>query len=292
MKNIASGTAEGTAYMRYYESLRPPDQRICNDYLAYPFMAWWVKVTSLMCSPLPPAFMDWAFEQKGMGISGFLAVRTRVFDDYVLQRIGEGVRQYVILGAGLDSRAYRFADQLTGIKTFEVDHPLSQAVKKQRVAAHFGKLPDQVSYVPVDFTRDDMLDCLKNAGYDPSAPTVFTLEGLVMYLDEPSVRKLLACILENSGQGSSVMFDYVYAAALDGRLTSRVINHMNSLQFIFNEPILFGIEQGEAENFIREIGFDRAEDYPPQRLYERYLKPVMPERPISDVYAIAVGYKK
>lgn len=291
MKNHTSGTAEGTAYMRYFESQRPSGQRICNDNLAYHFMAWWVKLAALICRPFPLAFMDWAFEKKGKGVSGFLAVRTRLFDDYVLKRTREGIRQYVILGAGLDSRAYRFADQLSGIRIFEVDHPLSQAVKKQRTAKYFGRLSGQVHYVPVDFTKDDMLTCLINAGYDPNLPTVFTLEGVVMYLDEVSVRKTLSVIQEHSGAGSSVMFDYVYAAALDGRLKSRVISHMNSLQYIFNEPVLFGIEQGEVESFLRSIGFDRTEDYSPRRLYELYLKPLVPERAISDVYAVAAGYK-
>lgn len=292
MRNIASGTAEGTAYMRYYESMRPPLKRICNDYLAYHLMAWWVRMMALMCRPFPSAFMDWAFEKKGQGISGFMAVRTRMFDEYVLQGIADKARrQYVILGAGLDSRACRFADQLVGIKTFEVDHPSSQEVKKQRISKYFNKLPPHVNYVPVDFTIDDLFTCLIKAGYDPLLPTVFTLEGVVMYLDETSARKTLSFIREQSGPGSSVMFDYVYKAALDGRLKSRVISHMNSLKYIFNEPVLFGIEKGEAESFLRSLGFDRAEDYPPWRLHELYIKPMVPERPISDVYAIAAAYK-
>ncbi|OPX86793.1 MAG: hypothetical protein A4E53_02825 [Pelotomaculum sp. PtaB.Bin104] len=66
---------------------------------------------------------------------------------------------------------------------------------------------------------------------------------------------------------------------------------MNSLKYIFNEPVLFGIEKGEAENFLRSLGFDRAEDYPSWRLHEFYIKPMVPERPISDVFAIATAYK-
>jgi len=291
MKNMASGTAEGTAYLRYYESLRPPQQRICNDYLAYPLMAWWVKMMAWLCRPLPLSFMDWALEKKGRGISGFLAARTGMFDEYVLQSIAAGARQYVILGAGLDSRAYRYAEQLAGVKIFEVDHPLSQTIKKQRVNNYLGKLPDHVNYVPVDFTRDNLITCLANAGYAPDLPTVFTMEGVIMYLPEASARETLTLIQEHSGSGSSIMLDYVYAAALDGRLKSRVIAHMNSLKYIFNEPVLFGIEHGATESFLRSLGFDRAEDFPPQRLYERYLKQKAPERTISELYAIAVGYK-
>lgn len=291
MKNLASGTAEGTAYLRYYESMRPPAQRICDDDLAYHFMAWWVKAMALLCKPFPTSFMDWAFEKKGSGISGYMAVRTRMFDEFVLHRIDDGAQQYVILGAGLDSRAYRFKNRLSGIKIFEVDHPRSQAVKKQRVAEYLGRLPDQVTYVPVDFNTDSLFTGLKQAGYQPSLPTIFTLEGVVMYLDESSVRETLNLIRNESGAGSSVIFDYVYAAALDGRLNNRVIRHMNSLKYIFNEPVLFGIEQGEAEKFLLAIGFDRAEDFSPRRLYEVYLKPIVPLRTISDTYAIAIAYK-
>lgn len=291
MKNRPSGTAEGIAFMRCYESLRPPAQRICNDYLACHFMAWWVKLAALACRPFPTAFMDWAFEKKGMGISGFIAVRTRMFDDYVLKRAAAGARQYVVMGAGLDSRAYRFADELAGVKTFEVDHPSSQAAKKQRVSKFLGKLPSHVHYVPVDFTRDNLRDCLGNAGYDPALPTIFTMEGVVMYLDADSAANTLAFIRENSGAGSSVIFDYVYLAALDGRIKNRVITHMNTLQWLFHEPVLFGIEKGDAESYLRACGFDRAEDYPDRRLHDLYFKTAAPERRISDIYAIAVGFK-
>ncbi|MDO9534100.1 MAG: class I SAM-dependent methyltransferase [Bacillota bacterium] len=291
MKNRASGTAEGVAYMRYYESQRPETQRICNDYLAYNLSAWWIKLAAKICNPFPRAFLDWAMEKKGKGVSGFLAVRTRLFDDYVLERLKNGVEQYVILGAGLDSRAYRFADSISDVKVFEIDHPSSQTIKKERVVKCFGKLLAYVRYVPVDFRNDNLLTCLKNAGYNPAAKTVFTFEGVSMYLDEGAVKETLTFILGNSGQGSSVMFDYIYAEALDGRLKSKVISHMNSLKFIFNEPILFGIEIGMAESFIQSIGFGKVEDFSPQRLYDIYLKPCVPNRAISDVYAVAAAYK-
>jgi len=291
MKNMASGTAEGIAYMRYFESARPIEQRICNDYMAYRLMAWWVRAAVWLTKPFPLRFMDWAFEKKGRGMSGYIAMRARLFDDYVLDRIAAGVRQYVILGAGLDSRPYRFHDRLQGIPVFEVDHPLSQQVKKERVARYFGRLPDYVRYVPVDFTRESLFDCLTRAGYAADLPTVFTMEGVTMYLPEAAVRETLSLISGNSGPGSSLMMDYVYQAALDGRIKNRVIRHMNTLKFIFNEPILFGIDFGQAEQFLLSLGYDRAQDYPPQRLHDLYLRPITPQRPISDAYAIVAAYK-
>lgn len=291
MKNMASGTAEGTAYMRYFESARPVGQRICNDYLAYHLMAWWAKAAAWLCKPFPLSFMDWAFEKKGRGVSGFMAVRTRLFDDFVLGRVAAGAQQYVILGAGLDSRAYRFQEHLQGVKVLEVDHPLSQGVKKERVKKYLGRLPEHVRYVSIDFTREGLLEGLARGGYDPSLPTVFTMEGVTMYLPEAAVRETLSLISGNSGSGSSIMMDYVYQAALDGRIKNRVISHMNSLKLIFNEPIVFGIEYCQAEEFLLSLGFDRAEDYPPPKLHDLYLRPLTPQRPISDVYAIAAGYK-
>lgn len=291
MKNKASGTAEGVAYMRYYESLRPEAQRICDDYLAYSLSAWWVKLAARLCSPFPLSFMDWAMEKKGIGASGFIAVRTRLFDDFVLDQIRSGADQYVILGAGLDSRAYRFADDMENVKVFEVDHPLSQAAKKERILKYFGSLPPHVQYVPVDFTKDNLLASLVSVGYDTYAKTVFTFEGVSMYLDESAVRETLDFILNNSGSGSAVMFDYVFAEALDGRMKSKIITHMNNLKFIFHESINFGIGIGLAEGFLLSMGFNAAEDFPPDRLFDLYLKPSTPSRTISDVYGIAIGRK-
>lgn len=130
MRYLPSGTAEGLAYLRYRETLRPPEEMICNDYLAYHFASWWTRMAAIMIQPLPNSLVEWSLELQGRGVVGFIAARTRMFDDYVEQQIADGIQQFVILGAGLDSRAYRFAKQLRGKKTFEVDHPITQIEKK------------------------------------------------------------------------------------------------------------------------------------------------------------------
>ncbi|NMC28217.1 MAG: class I SAM-dependent methyltransferase, partial [Syntrophomonadaceae bacterium] len=274
------------------ESSRPIAQRLCDDYLAYHFMAWWLKLASTAYLPVPAVLIDRSLELRGAGVSAFIAVRTRLFDEFVSKRISEGARQFVILGAGLDSRAYRLSGLLKGIATFEVDHPLSQKVKKERVREYFGALPDYVSYVAADLTHNELLPALLKAGYDPLLPTVFTLEGLIMYLDEDTNRHCLQSICEHSGPGSSVIFDYIYASALDSRRYEEVRHFSHYWQFMFNEPLRFGIEKGGAADYLVSIGFDRAEDFPPHKLYEQYIEPVAPRRSISDVYAIAAGFKK
>jgi len=289
MRYLPSGTAEGLAYLRYRETLRPPEEMICNDYLAYHFSAWWTRMAAIMMQPLPNSMVEWTLEQQGRGVVGFIAARTRMFDDFVEQQIGDGIKQFVILGAGLDSRAYRFAKQLRGIKTFEVDHPLTQIEKKARVAAVFKGLPFQIHYVPVDLMRDDLIQALLKAGYDPTQRTLFTMEGVAMYLDETTVRRILTSVHACSGHGSSLIFDYVYLAAIDGRILGHAIKHMNYLQYWFDEPVLSGIEAGEAEAYVQSCGFDQIEEFTPQRLYDIYFKSVVPQRPMSDLFAVIIA---
>jgi len=292
MRYLPSGTAEGLAYLRYRETLRPPEEMICNDYLAYHFASWWTRMVAVMTQPLPNSLVEWSLELQGRGVVGFIAARTRMFDDYVEQQIADGIQQFVILGAGLDSRAYRFAKQLRGEKTFEVDHPITQIEKKSRVTAIFKGLPYNIRYVPVDLMRDDLLKGLLQAGYDPTLRTLFTLEGVAMYLDEATVRKTLSCVAANSGPGSSLIFDYVYLAAIDGRILGRAIKHMNYLQYWFDEPVLSGIEAGEAENFVHSCGFEQVEEFTPQRLYDMYFRTVVPNRPMSDLFAVIVAHNR
>lgn len=289
MKYLPSGTAEGLAYIRYRESLRPPEERICNDFLAYRFSSWWTKI--MMAGPFSGSLIEWTIALQGRGVVDFIAARTRMFDDFVQQQIENGIEQYVILGAGLDSRPYRFYHRLRGINTFEVDHPLTQREKKLRVAAVFEGLPEHISYVPVDLSEDDLIQNLISAGYNPRLRTVFTLEGVAMYLDEDAVRNTLTSVYNNSGPGSSLIFDYVYLAAIDGRKSGHTVKHMNSLQYMFEEPVLSGIEAGEAGQYLRSCGFEKVEDFPPHRLYDMYFQKVTPNRPISDIFAIAVARK-
>jgi methyltransferase (TIGR00027 family) len=290
MRDIASGTAEGSAYLRFRESSRPREQRLCNDHLAYHLMAWWLKIASAAYMHFPTA-LDMSIELEGKGVAAFIAVRTRLFDEFVVDQLRRGAQQYVILGAGLDSRAYRLAHHLGDIPVFEVDHPRSQAVKKQRLQTYLGGLPLNIGFVSLDLTQDELLPVLMAHGYDPTLRTVFTLEGLVMYLDETTNRSIFRTLYDHSGPGSGVIFDYVYSAALDGRIYHRALDHLSLWQYMFDEPLLFGIEADGAVQFLRQIGFSEAEDYSPARLYEEYVKPVDPQRTIADIYAIAAGCK-
>jgi methyltransferase (TIGR00027 family) len=140
-----------------------------------------------------------------------MVVRTVEIDEGI-RTADPGVRQLVILGAGLDGRAWRMGE-LRDWTVFEVDHPDSQREKKPRTARLTPTASD-VRFVPVDFTRDSLDGSLAKAGHDPSKPTVWVWEGVVMYLSPDQVRATLGVIARRSAAGSRLLVTYHAPAAL------------------------------------------------------------------------------
>jgi methyltransferase (TIGR00027 family) len=117
--------------------------------------------------------------------------RTRWFDGATLRLIERGVAQVVIVAAGYDCRALRF--RTPGVRFIELDHPATQA-DKRRTLAELGTDTADVAYASADFTVDDVGAALAAAGHDPSAPTLFLVEGLLIYLDEEVIVSLLRAL--------------------------------------------------------------------------------------------------
>ena len=123
----------------------------------------------------------------------------------------------MILGAGYDSRAYRFDALKDPIRVFEVDHPATQQAKLEGVRKIFGSLPEHVRYVAIDFNQQTLEDCLAAHGYDPQAKTVFLWQGVTYYLEPAAVDSTLTFIARHAAPGSSVIFDYIDNALLTGQ---------------------------------------------------------------------------
>src|SRR5512139_1939686 len=173
-KSQSSLTAAGIAIMRGVESERPAEERICYDPYARRFVPGWLYY--FMRFFIRSGYAEW----RGAGVNGFLAARDRYIDDVLQNSLSEGLQQLVILGAGYDSRAYRL--NLAGVNVFEVDHPATQADKLAKLQTSFGKIPEQVTYVPVDFNTQTLERCLLESGYDPKRKTLFIWQGVSMYL--------------------------------------------------------------------------------------------------------------
>ena len=143
-----------------------------------------------------------------------MTIRTRFIDEAVERAIAGGAKQLVILGAGLDTHAYRFQELLTHVKVFEVDRAATQAMKRQRVNDALGGPPPNLTYVSIDFQTEDLLEVLRRHGYDPTERTFFVMEGVSMYVPETAVRATLRFVASHP-PGSAIVFDFVYRAMID-----------------------------------------------------------------------------
>jgi methyltransferase (TIGR00027 family) len=276
-KTQASTTAQGIAFVRALESSKPAGERICHDPLAR-------RLISPAFYLLGRLFISHA-ERKGPGVIGFLAARCRYIDDYLQTCLEAGLDQLVILGAGLDSRAYRI-EQLKGrVKVFEVDHPATQQVKIGKLEKILGKLPEHVTYVPVDFD-EETLHKLLDYGYSPQVRTLFIWEGVVHYLTAEAVDQTLEFV-KNSGAGSSIIFDYVYASALTAAHKREEIVRMQRTKRYTGEGLVFGIEEGQVEEFLRVRGYTQILNVTSEDLKRIYFTGANQTRTIAPIYAIA-----
>jgi len=140
----------------------------------------------------------------------FTAARSRIAEDALSRAVERGVRQIVILGAGLDTFALRNPHGAGEIRIYEVDHPATQAGKRERLAEAQIALPPSLIFVPVDFEQDELGEKLVAAGFQQNAPAFFTWLGVVPYLTEDAIDRTLDYI--SSIQNSEVVFDYMEPA--------------------------------------------------------------------------------
>lgn len=119
-----------------------------------------------------------------------------------------GAEQYVILGAGLDTFAYREQEFLKRYEVFELDHPLTQKDKKERIRRAGWTLPDKLHFVPIDFTKDEIGEKLIESGFKPEKKSFFSWLGVCMYLEQSAIEKVLQNLSTLAADGSNLVFDY------------------------------------------------------------------------------------
>ena len=131
------------------------------------------------------------------------------YTESLLKNIAQtGISQYVILGAGMDTFAFREPEFLSKYRVFEVDHPLTQADKKERIARAGWTVPDNLAFVPVDFTKDGLTERLIAAGFDPSVKSFFSWLGVTYYLSAEAIDTMLSALSSLCADGSTLAFDY------------------------------------------------------------------------------------
>ena len=253
----SSLTALGIAAFRALESERKQNEKICEDPYARKFIPTWFYYIAKFT--MVTGYAEW----RSPGVMGFLVTRVRYIDDYLSERIRDGIEQLVILGAGFDSRPYRFEQLRERVRVFEVDHPATQRIKKAKLAKIFGELPNYVTFVPVDFTKETLEKRLVESSYDKMAKTLFIMEGVTMYLNPEAMDSVLSFVTGYSGLGSSIIFDYFYKSVIDG-------NEIRRATIYYREKFTFGIEEGRIEDYLRARGFQQVHEVNNEELERMY----------------------
>ncbi|MBV8585080.1 MAG: class I SAM-dependent methyltransferase, partial [Verrucomicrobia bacterium] len=199
----------------------------------------------------------------------FIAVRTRFAEDAFGTGAAMGVRQPVILGAGLDTFAYRHSLG-PEIQVFEVDHPATQAWKQQRLSEAAISIPDSLTYAPIDFERQTLADSLAAAGFDRKEPAFFTWLGVVPYLTEDAVWTTLAAVA-SLPTDTQVVFDYSNPPELLSP-ESRERHDVRAEKVAeLGEPWITFFETDGVRAKLQNVGFSEIEDLGPRQISERYL---------------------
>lgn len=282
----SSTTAQQMALSRAIETRKPPGERICCDPLAQRFLGAKYRML-LLARPLRDA-VERLIEQRFAGHHYYVIVRTRYFDDFLQEQLAAGAEQVVILGAGYDSRPYRFAELLAGVAVFEVDHPATSAAKQAQIRRLLGTPPANVVYAPVDFTTDILADRLQQAGYRTELRTVFLWEGVTPYLDLQAVDGVVR-LVASAGAGSAIVFDYILRSVVEGRCQLRGAQNEFTRMSHTSEPLTFGFPEGEAPAFLAARGFRNVVDVGASELTSRYVDELGKKRYIKPWWRIVSG---
>jgi len=254
-----------------------PDAEMRNpDYLAGRFLG--AQERALMSGAGSLRCLDMKFDEAirciqdaGASASFFnILSRTKHIDATMRQAVESGTAQVVILGAGFDSRAYRFGDLLRGVKVYEVDLPATQEYKKRRVQEVLGRLPANVIYVPIDFAKQDLGQVLREAGYRPDRKAFIVWEGVTFYLPREAVEATLR-VVGRLALGTSIIFDYVVEGAIRGDHLDEALKRTMSTNAKWGEPWVFGIKEGKIAEFAARCGLTVVSDMGADELTRQYL---------------------
>jgi methyltransferase (TIGR00027 family) len=272
-------TAIMTAYLRAYHAMNDTP-KIFDDFLAFQLIP--EERRALIEQGLAKA-LQIPVPENGLARSGQAAAplrsllqamglphvlsRSRYAEDNLELAVQQGVGQYVILGAGLDTFAFRRPDLLRQVQVFEVDHPATQAFKRNRLAELKWDIPSHLHFVPVDFTKESLADALRGTSYDVQTKSFFSWLGVTMYLTRDEVFATLRSIADMAPAGSAVIFDY-FVPEED---TPHMKEMREGLRKI-GEPMKTTLDPSTLAVELERVGLRLHENASPSDIQERYFQ--------------------
>lgn len=198
-----------------------------------------------------------------------VVARSRYAEDRLLEAIANGIQQYILVGAGLDSFVLRMAEQYPELKIFEVDHPDTQKIKIHKLKK-LGTIPSNVAFVSIDFEKEKLSDALLRSSYDTKAPAFFSWLGTTHYLNPETTLATLQNIASIASSNSQLVMDYsIDYKALEGieRIGSFAITQFTRL---LNEPLLGTFASEYLHQAVEKMSYIVLEDLSGTEITERY----------------------
>jgi methyltransferase (TIGR00027 family) len=203
-------------------------------------------------------------------LRAFVVARSRFVEQELSIAIERGVRQYVILGAGLDTFAYRNPYSSCDLRIFELDFPTTQAWKRQRLNAAKIPIPECLTFAPIDFETGALADRLGEVGFRTDEPALFSWLGVTMYLSRETVMDTMKSIASCIPTGSEVIFDYVVLPSSLSFFRRLALSIFTRRMAEVGEPWRGFFERDSLANDLRAIGFKHVEDLWPEEINTRF----------------------
>ena len=256
LKTSHSKTALLTAFYRAVGNKEFQNRKFGSDYLAEIFLPFYVRF--LIKSKRMRAKAKDKDQIRMPGVFEYVMARTAFFDEVFIAALNEAIPQIVLLGAGYDTRAYRFADLNKYSRIIELDNAATQNRKKRCLKNFKIQIPERVAHISMDFNKDSLKDVLQCAGYEDDRKTLFIWEGVCMYLEAKSVDTILAFVTDSSHRQSAIAFDYAITISDDNRHkyygAGEIIRIMKKSRS--NELFKFTIDEDKIEPFFNQRGLN------------------------------------
>ena len=274
---VKDGTAQGVAKQRLIETIAGPDKRVINDPYADSFV-----IGSGFIKLMGHKLNAWLSEKLAPGFHEHLIARTKFIDELIEKSAVNGIEQYVILGAGYDSRAHRL-ELPSSLKIFEVDQP---EVSDNKLAKLPKELPnsENVTYVNIDFSYQSLTDQLIGAGFDQEKSTIFTLEGVSQYITKEAVSSSIKELASLTRDTNSIFFMSYVDELLDKNPEAcfgegypnpaKKASLIKGLSAKVGEPWISFYSCAEIEDLLLQNGYSIQENVTLEDLNSLYFSPV------------------
>lgn len=283
-KNESSVTSLISAFGRSYHSQFDDTPKIFNDYLAKDLIS--VKEFNDIKENMVQGihFFNKDIAQKFEGnteeilkwitqvqLSPITLSRAAYCEKVLLNEVALGLRQYVILGAGLDTFSFRHPELANSLEIFEIDYPTTQEFKKKKLDEANLKIPSNLHFVSMDFTKKLSYQNLIGKGFD-NKKTFFSLLGVSYYLTKEEVSSLIDYLFTKVPSGSSIVFDYADEKLFEEKGTSNRVENMLKMASMGGEPMKSCFSYFEIEKMLEKSGLLIYEHLSPAQIHELYFK--------------------